>query len=296
MLDKKTHIVAAAELLFDQQGFKATSMQEVANHAGVSKGSLYLHFKSKDELLLAVCESHTNKITQRVKEILHDKALSPLEKLTAQISFQFEEIQDYQNFYQALFQDEAIKFGPELIIYYQESRIEWMRLQEDFLLSIYGDSIQPWVVDLAITLDGLVASYITVTMIEQIELDTKPLVSWVVRCIDKIAADIATDKPVPVLSENMIASRAEIVAKKNKMKMKYIEQALERLEEKSQKLKITSEARETLEASLTHIKSQLSNAQQDKVMLRALLAGLRTYRGLSKERQMLAEKLEIELV
>jgi AcrR family transcriptional regulator len=296
MLDKKTQIVEAADLLFDKQGFKATSMQEVANHAGVSKGSVYLHFKSKDELLLAVCERHTDKITQRIKEILHDKSLSPLEKLAAQISFQLEEIQDYQSFYQSLFHDEAIKIGPELILYYQEYRIEWMQLQESFLLSIYGEFIQPWVVDLAITLDGLIASYLTVTVIEQIELDTKPLVDWIVRCIDKVVSGITIDNPKAVLSESMIASRAEIVEKKNKLKGRYIEQALERLEEKSLKLKISTDARETLEASLTHIKDQLSNEKHDKVMLRALLAGLRTYRGLSKERQALAEKLEIELV
>ena len=75
-----------------------------------------------------------------------------------------------------------------------------MQLQEEFLLSIYGESIQPWVVDLAIALDGLIASYLTVTMIEKIELDTKPLVAWVVRCLYKIAADIAIDNPKPVMS------------------------------------------------------------------------------------------------
>ena len=90
MLDKRLKIVTAAETLFDKKGFKSTSMQEIAIEAGISKGAVYLHFKSKDELLLAVCESHTNYISSKVKEILNDNSLAPLEKLATQIRFQFE--------------------------------------------------------------------------------------------------------------------------------------------------------------------------------------------------------------
>ena len=296
MLDKRLKIVTAAETLFDQKGFKSTSMQEIAIEAGISKGAVYLHFKSKDELLLAVCESHTNHISSKVKEILNDNSMAPLEKLATQIRFQFEEIQDYQNFYQSLFNDEAIKLNQEFIIYYQEYRVEWQQLQEAFLLSIYGESVRPWIVDLAVCLDGLVTSYLSLAMLEQIKLDIDPLVSWVVRSIDKIASNLESEKPSSVVSADMLSGREEINAKKAELKSKHIEKALTRLIEKSAGLKINLDARNTLEVTLAHLKTQLEAQKQDKVMLRALLAGLRTYRGLSKERQLLAHRLDIELV
>ena len=296
MLDKKQNILTAAEALFEKQGVKKTSMQEIAKQAGISKGAVYLHFKSKDELLLAVCESHTDKITQRVKDILNNNQLSPLEKLAEQIRFQFEELQDYQGFYQSLFNDDALTIGPELIIYYQEYRLEWQQLQESFLLSIYCENIKPWIVDLAISLDGLVSSYISLALFDELELNLDPLVSWVVRAIDKIAHDIVVDKPLAVLNDNMLASREEVNQKKQELKGKYITSAFERLTEKAERLKLAPPARETLTATLAHIQNQLKQDDLDEVMLRALLAGLRTYRGLSKERQVLAEKIGIELV
>lgn len=47
-------LLDAALTLFVQKGFAATRAEEVAAHAGVSKGTLYLYYPSKEELLKAV--------------------------------------------------------------------------------------------------------------------------------------------------------------------------------------------------------------------------------------------------
>ncbi len=47
-------LVEAALALFVEQGFAATNLKDVAKRAGVSKGTVYLYFKSKEELLRAV--------------------------------------------------------------------------------------------------------------------------------------------------------------------------------------------------------------------------------------------------
>jgi AcrR family transcriptional regulator len=47
-------LIDAALDLFVEKGFTATRAEEVAAHAGVSKGTLYLYFASKEELLKAV--------------------------------------------------------------------------------------------------------------------------------------------------------------------------------------------------------------------------------------------------
>ncbi|WP_189032437.1 TetR/AcrR family transcriptional regulator [Paenibacillus albidus] len=48
-----------ATRLFVQKGYGAVSMNEVCTASGVSKGSLYHHFPSKDELLLQIVEEDT---------------------------------------------------------------------------------------------------------------------------------------------------------------------------------------------------------------------------------------------
>ena len=51
-------LLAAALDLFVEKGFAATRVEEVATLAGVSKGTLFLYFSSKEELFKAVVREH----------------------------------------------------------------------------------------------------------------------------------------------------------------------------------------------------------------------------------------------
>jgi TetR/AcrR family transcriptional regulator len=53
--DRKNTIIEAAEELFSEKGFRETTMQEISGKAELSKGTIYLYFKSKEELYLSVC-------------------------------------------------------------------------------------------------------------------------------------------------------------------------------------------------------------------------------------------------
>lgn len=53
---KREDIIQAAKDAFRDQGFKATSMDYVAEMAGVSKRTLYNHFESKEALFVAISE------------------------------------------------------------------------------------------------------------------------------------------------------------------------------------------------------------------------------------------------
>ena len=51
---RREQIVAAAALLFSEQGYHGTSMQDLGQRVGLLKGSLYAHVSSKEELLLEI--------------------------------------------------------------------------------------------------------------------------------------------------------------------------------------------------------------------------------------------------
>lgn len=52
--EKRVALLEAAQIVFLAEGYAGTSMQAVAEHAGVSKMTLYRHFKDKEELFLAM--------------------------------------------------------------------------------------------------------------------------------------------------------------------------------------------------------------------------------------------------
>jgi AcrR family transcriptional regulator len=63
-VDSRQEILRAAARLFQQRGYDATSMNDVAAALKLSKGGLYHHFQSKDEILYEIM-NHAMEITQQ---------------------------------------------------------------------------------------------------------------------------------------------------------------------------------------------------------------------------------------
>jgi len=71
-------LLDAALDLFVEKGFAATRVEEVAAHAGVSKGTLFLYFPSKEELFKAVVrENMVRHQTEGVEEIARFEGSTP---------------------------------------------------------------------------------------------------------------------------------------------------------------------------------------------------------------------------
>jgi TetR/AcrR family fatty acid metabolism transcriptional regulator len=68
--DKRERILDAATKVFAKKGFYATRVSEVAKAAGVADGTIYLYFKSKDELLVSLFEDRVEKLLSYMKDEL----------------------------------------------------------------------------------------------------------------------------------------------------------------------------------------------------------------------------------
>lgn len=63
--DTKTQILQAASAVFSRKGFAGASMNDVVRASGLSKGGVYWHFESKDDLIVAIFEqAFTGQIAQ----------------------------------------------------------------------------------------------------------------------------------------------------------------------------------------------------------------------------------------
>jgi TetR/AcrR family fatty acid metabolism transcriptional regulator len=65
--DKRERILRAAVRVFAKNGFYDTRVSEVAKAAGVADGTIYLYFKSKDELLLSLFEDRVEALLSFMK-------------------------------------------------------------------------------------------------------------------------------------------------------------------------------------------------------------------------------------
>lgn len=77
-------ILDVAERLFMERGYEGTTMADIVDGlGGLTKGAVYHHFKSKDEIFEAVFERATGGVVRRMDAILADRTLTGLEKIRA---------------------------------------------------------------------------------------------------------------------------------------------------------------------------------------------------------------------
>jgi AcrR family transcriptional regulator len=78
----RQHIIEVATSLFTKAGYEATSVEQVLQACGISKGALYHHFKGKTELFTAVLESVEQQVAARLTAA-SEGVTNPLDALRA---------------------------------------------------------------------------------------------------------------------------------------------------------------------------------------------------------------------
>lgn len=78
-------LIEATARILVREGFDRTSTNRIAQEAGVSVGSLYQYYPSKEALVAAVIERHTRELMQVVRVALAEVAALPLEAAVRRI-------------------------------------------------------------------------------------------------------------------------------------------------------------------------------------------------------------------
>jgi AcrR family transcriptional regulator len=118
-LQRRRDIIDAAEKLFFSRGFESATMDEIAEIAELSKGTLYLYFKSKEDLQFAIFIRGSEILMKMMKDNLSTES----------------------NGYQRLLElaDSFIRFSTEnrnyfnLFMYYESSRMDSLNIDQDQL-------------------------------------------------------------------------------------------------------------------------------------------------------------------
>jgi AcrR family transcriptional regulator len=81
--NKRDHLVNVAMTLFYANGFHATGVEKIIKEAGVSKKTLYHHFTSKNELILAVLRKRDEVFRNNFKRTVEKLATDPRDQMLA---------------------------------------------------------------------------------------------------------------------------------------------------------------------------------------------------------------------
>lgn len=80
--ERRNEILDVAERLFCEKGFDNASTNDILTEIGIARGTLYYHFKSKEDILDAMIERLTNQMVEKAAVIALDESIPVLERLT----------------------------------------------------------------------------------------------------------------------------------------------------------------------------------------------------------------------
>lgn len=81
--ERREHLIDTAIALFAERGYHATGIDTILERAGVSKKTLYRHFRSKDELILAALRKYDGRFRNEFMRQVEARARTPRERLLA---------------------------------------------------------------------------------------------------------------------------------------------------------------------------------------------------------------------
>ncbi len=126
----RMEILKSARTVFTKTGFAASSLQQIAKNAGVTRGALYHHFRNKEDIFLAVFRTLQAEIIENLK----DGAFAETEDSWTGVSailYAFLEYSQNEEYRQIVLIE-----GPGALGWAQ-----WRKVEEEYALGLIGDLI-----------------------------------------------------------------------------------------------------------------------------------------------------------
>lgn len=125
-MDNKERIMQCAEELFYAKGYDATGVQEIVEHAGVTKPTLYYYFGSKTGLLKAIFDTKFEHLMPELRKV---------EEQQGDIRAELYALADL---YHRFFREEYQFFMLMMALYYSARENEAYQTAQPYFISFYG--------------------------------------------------------------------------------------------------------------------------------------------------------------
>ncbi|WP_226035567.1 TetR/AcrR family transcriptional regulator [Aquibacillus saliphilus] len=271
MKDKQVDIMKTAMKLYSQKGYFSTSMQEIAEDCGISKGSLYKYFESKEDLLVKVFEYNHDKMVQQAKFINSDQSLSPRENLKKLIVIEFEGILINKDYFNLI--SKSLPKNKQFKPLMKRIRAEMHTWHKDILLDVYGEKIEANVWDIVIALQGIIKEFIQIRILDDKKVKPELIADFIVFSIDAIVDQ--QSKPEPVLSADMMT---DYQLKRDQDPLSVEDQLTEWLKQISDNIKekeIDQTVKKSLYAAVDLLKEEVLEEEPRLFLIESLLAYLK---------------------
>ncbi|HCT31228.1 MAG TPA: hypothetical protein DIW31_10985 [Bacteroidales bacterium] len=131
----KEEAISAAQKLFQQYGFRKTTMEDIAKAMGRGKSTLYYYYKSKDEIFDEVITKEINEVTKKTKNAI-EKESTAVDKLKVYLKVSLKTVKTKVNLYKIVKGELLDDFAPINKLVKRYNTNEYLVIKEILLLGI----------------------------------------------------------------------------------------------------------------------------------------------------------------
>ena len=290
MSEKRKQILAAAKSLFVECGLGGTTIAQIAQKAGIAKGSVYTHFKSKQAIVIALMQGLIDRGRSGLNAIIADESCTGQARLEAYIAQELSLMNEERALNQAIAFDESLMLNEDMMEMLQNYRNDYYQNQVLLLHSVYGESIDKWQMDIVSLLNGAFHEYGMLITVDNAFFDTRQCAKVIAKALDGALSALNESDLESVVSSAML-SQAQTNTEQTPPTP---EQLIFKLKEQASDLpkEHQYQVEQTCELLLQSLQSNNSN----DVLHRALIANLSPYQGLNATRVLLAERLDVPII
>lgn len=196
---KKLQVLHMALTFFSEKGYLSTSMQEIAAACGMSKGSLYKLFPSKEELLVQTFDYHQEAMFEQAARQTMAAELRPSERLVERLIVQIDDFLEKRAFISMQFRELPVQESEKLAALLRRNKQRMRQWHYDCLREAYGEPVQPYIWDLVMIYQGILKEYLFIHLQEHAPLSVREVATYLVGRMDAIVHDLLTTSPPPLL-------------------------------------------------------------------------------------------------
>ena len=193
MKDRKQNVIKIAHQLFIDKGYQATSVQDILESSGISKGTFYNYFTSKGELLIAIFKNLQLEIEKEKNIILIGHSPSDIEIFIKQLTVDIRHNRKNKLFF--LFNEVFISKEPELIQFLQ--KFEFLQIQWLFnrLVDLFGNEKKTFLFDCTILFKGMLQQSSRFYFMDKMENNNPtPIIRFCMNRLLKMVDEVSESK------------------------------------------------------------------------------------------------------
>ena len=269
MSDKRLMILEQAMILFATKGYHSTSMQEVAEQAGVSKGGLYSYFSSKNELLIEIYRYYYQLLRDKMDQYENMQLSDPRERLQLQLNVYMKGLLSRKEFI-LMHLRENVNHSAELGDFLTTLIVDTFEWYERTFLDIYGERITPYLTDLSIIFHGILEGYLKTLFMLEAPLSIEDITGFIISRMDDLAEGmIHRQESLPIPSPKTFLT--DPVRRGDQSLKAQLHSYLLQIEKMVGHSKLDNETRKDCLDSIEFLKEEAKQERPKKIVFQGLL-------------------------